>query len=123
FGLFAGLALLLASVGLYGVAAYASGQRTQEFGIRMALGAQPRDVLRLVVREGIELALAGIVVGGVDALRVARLMTSLLFEVQPADPATLAIVAVLLAAVMLMACWVPARRATRIAPVEALRSE
>jgi putative ABC transport system permease protein len=123
FGLFAGLALLLALVGLYGVVAYAAGQRTQEFGIRMALGAKPGDVLRLVLGQGLKLVLAGVGIGVVAALIVARLMTGLLFGVEPTDPVTLAAVAVLLSGVAIAACWLPAHRATRIAPVEALRSE
>ncbi len=123
FGLFAALALLLAAVGLYGVVAYAAGQRTQEFGIRMALGAQPRDVLRLVLGEGLKLALTGVAIGIVAALSLARLMAGLLFGIEPHDPVTLAGVAVLLSLVALAACWLPAHRATRIAPVEALHSE
>jgi putative ABC transport system permease protein len=123
FVVFAGLALLLAAIGLYGVAAYAAGQRTQEFGIRMALGAQRGDVLRLVLGQGIKLALIGIAIGIAAALGLARLMTGLLFGVEPADPATLTAVAVLLSIVMLLACWLPAYRATRIVPIDALRSE
>jgi putative ABC transport system permease protein len=112
FELFAGLALLLAAVGLYGVVAYSAGQRSHEFGIRIALGAQGGDVLRLVIGQGLKLALV-----------VTRLMTGLLFGVQPTDPPTLFAVAALLIAVALAACWIPAYRATRIAPVEALRME
>ncbi len=123
FGLFAGLALLLAGVGLYGVVAYAAGQRTQEFGIRMALGAQPRDVLGLVLGQGVKLALIGVAIGLAATLSLARLMEGLLFGVEPTDPATLAAVAGLLFAVAVAACWLPAHRATRIAPVDALRSE
>ncbi|HLW76023.1 MAG TPA: FtsX-like permease family protein, partial [Bryobacteraceae bacterium] len=123
FGLFASLALLLAAIGLYGVAAYAAGQRTQEFGIRMALGAQRGDVLRLVLGQGIRLALMGVAIGLAASLALSRLMTGLLFDVQPADPSTLAAVAILLSIAMLAACWLPAYRATRIAPVEALRAE
>jgi predicted lysophospholipase L1 biosynthesis ABC-type transport system permease subunit len=123
FGLFAGLALLLSAVGLYGVAAYAAGQRTQEFGIRMALGAQRADVLRLVLGQGVRLAMIGVALGIAGAVGMARLMKGLLFGVEPADPGTLAAVAILLSIVMLMACWLPAYRATRIAPVDALRRE
>ena len=123
FGLFAGLALLLAAVGLYGVAAYAAGQRTQEFGIRMALGAQRGDVLRLVMGQGLTLAIAGIAIGIAVALALTRLMQALLFHVEATDPLTLGAVALLLACVMLAACGLPALRATRISPVEALRSE
>jgi putative ABC transport system permease protein len=123
FGLFAALALVLAAVGLYGVVAYAAGQRTQEFGIRMALGAQPGDVRRLVLGEGLKLALAGVGIGVIATLSLARLMTGLLYGVEPTDPVTLAAVALLLSFVALAACWLPAHRATRIGPIEALRSE
>jgi putative ABC transport system permease protein len=123
FGLFAGLALLLAALGLYGVVAYAAEQRTHEFGIRVALGAQPGDVLRLVLGEGLKLVLAGVAIGAIATLSLARLMTGLLFGVEPTDPLTLAAVALLLAVVAVAACWLPAQRATRVEPVIALRSE
>jgi len=123
FGLFAGLALLLALVGLYGVVSYSASQRTQEFGIRMALGALPRDVLNLVLRQGLKLAFTGVAIGIGAALAVTRLMSKLLFGVDPTDPFTLAGVALLLTAVALAACWLPAYRATRIAPTVALRWE
>jgi putative ABC transport system permease protein len=123
FEIFAGLALLLAAVGLYGVVAYSAGQRSREFGIRIALGAQGGDVLRLVIGHGLKLALVGTVIGMAVTLYVTRLMTGLLFGVQPTDPPTLLAVAALLVAVALLACWIPAYRATRIAPVEALRIE
>ncbi|HUO29136.1 MAG TPA: ABC transporter permease [Bryobacteraceae bacterium] len=123
FGLFAGVALALAAVGLYGVVAFAAGQRTREFGIRMALGARPADVTRLVLGQGIALALAGVVLGMAAALWLTRLLTKLLFGVEPADPLTLATVALILTLVAITACWIPARRATRIDPTEALRIE
>ena len=123
FGLFAGLALLLAAVGLYGVVAYAAGQRTQEFGIRMALGARSVDVLRLVLGQGLKLAAIGLVIGTAAALALTRLIGKLLFGVTPTDPLTITAVAALLACVALAACWFPARKATRVAPVEALRTE
>jgi putative ABC transport system permease protein len=123
FGMFAGLALVLASLGLYGVVAYAAGQRTQEFGIRVALGAQTGDVLRLVLGQGIRLAAAGVAIGLAATLILGRMLTTLLFGVQPTDPLTLAAVAVVMTAVAIAACWVPAHRATRVAPVDALRSE
>jgi predicted permease len=123
FALFAGLALLLASVGLYGVVAFSAGQRTQEFGIRMALGAQSGDVLRLVLAQGVKLSLAGVGIGLIAALSLGRLIAGLLFQVEPTDPLTLCAVAILLSTTAVAACWLPARRATRIAPVEALRSE
>jgi putative ABC transport system permease protein len=123
FGLFAVLALVLASVGLYGVVAYAVAQRTQEFGIRMALGAQQRDVLRLVLGQGLKLALLGVAIGIAAALGLARLLVSLLFGVEPTDPMTIAGVSFLLTAVALIACWLPAHRATTVSPTEALRAE
>jgi putative ABC transport system permease protein len=123
FELFAGLALLLAGVGLYGVVAYSAGQRSHEFGIRIALGAQGGDVLRLVMGQGLKLAVMGTAIGTVAALYVTRLMSGLLFGVQPTDGPTFFGVAALLVLVALLACWVPAYRATRIAPLDALRIE
>ncbi|HEV2691200.1 MAG TPA: ABC transporter permease [Bryobacteraceae bacterium] len=123
FSLFAALALVLASVGLYGVVAYSATQRTQEFGIRMALGAEPGDVLRLVLGQGFRLALAGVVLGVGAALFLTRLLTTLLFGIEPTDPLTIAGVALLLTAVALLACWLPAYRATRVAPTVALHWE
>lgn len=123
FGLFALLALVLAAVGLYGVVAYAAGQRTREFGIRMALGARAADVLWLVLGQGLKLALLGVAIGTAAAIGLTRLLTKLLFGIQPTDPATMIAVAVLLTCVAILACWLPARRATRIAPTEALRVE
>ena len=123
FGLFSGLALVLASVGLYGVVAYSVSQRTQEFGIRMAIGALPRDVLNLVLGQGLKLALTGVAIGIVVALAATRLLAGLLFGVQPGDPVTLGGVSLLLILVALLACGLPAYRATRIAPTVALRWE
>jgi putative ABC transport system permease protein len=122
-GLFAALALILAAVGIYGAMAYAANQRTHEIGIRTALGAQRRDVLRLVMRDGAKIALFGIASGIAGALALTRLMASLLFEVKPTDPATFAGVAILLAFVVLAACYLPARRAMRVDPMVALRYE
>jgi putative ABC transport system permease protein len=122
-GIFALLALMLATIGIYGLTAYAIGQRTHEIGIRMALGAQRRDVLRLIVGEGATLVISGIVIGLLGGLALTRLMRSMLFEVKPADPATYVAVAFLLALVALLACYVPARRAARVEPMAALRQE
>jgi len=123
FELFAGLALLLAAVGLYGVVAYAASQRSREFGIRMALGAQARDVLGLVLGQGIKLVLVGTALGLFAALYLSRWIAGLLFAVQPNDWPTLLAVTALLTAVALLACWLPAYRATRITPLETLRIE
>jgi putative ABC transport system permease protein len=122
-GIFAAVALVLASVGIYGLIAYSVTQRTQELGIRIALGAQPRDVLRLVLGQGTRLTLLGIALGVLAALAFSRLLVTLLFGVSATDPLTFAGVAALLALVALMACVIPARRATRVDPMVALRYE
>jgi putative ABC transport system permease protein len=121
--LFAGIALALAALGLYGVLAYVVTQRTREIGVRMALGAQRQSVLSLIVGQGMKLALLGLVLGVFGALTLTRVLRSLLYEVQPTDPLTFIAVALVLVAVALMACWLPARRATKINPMEALRYE
>ena len=122
-GLFGGLALVLAAVGIYGVIAYAVKQRTQEIGIRLTLGAQRSDVLRLVIGHGMKLALAGIAIGLAGALAIGQGLATLLFQVRPTDPLTLFGVVLVLTAVAFLACYLPARRASRIDPMVALRCE
>lgn len=122
-GLFAALALVLATVGIYGVMAYSVAQRTQEIGIRLALGAQRGDLVRLVVTEGMRLTVLGLVIGLFGALALTRMMTSLLYQVNTTDPVTFAGVIFALASVSVLACYLPARRATRVDPMVALRHE
>ena len=122
-GTFAALALLLSSIGIYGVIAYLMGERTHEIGIRMALGAQPADVLKLVLGEGARLALLGAGIGVVAALGLTRLMSSWLYGVSATDPLTFAAVPIVLLGFALLACYIPARRAMRVDPMTALRYE
>ncbi|MGB6482418.1 MAG: FtsX-like permease family protein [Candidatus Acidiferrales bacterium] len=125
-GAFAALALVLAGIGLYGVTAYAVGQRTHEMGIRMALGAQKRDVFRLVIGQGLRLAFVGVFIGAAAALILIRLLSSfsqLLYGVGGSDPITLVVVAIVLLGVAFLACYIPARRAMRVDPMVALRYE
>jgi putative ABC transport system permease protein len=123
FGSFSALALVLAGVGIFGVISYSAAQRSQEIGIRMALGAQRRDVLRLILRQGARLALVGLGVGVIFALLLTRFMTSLLFEVSAMDPLTFCAVAIFLLGVAMTACYIPARRAMRIDPIVAVRHQ
>jgi ABC-type antimicrobial peptide transport system permease subunit len=120
---FASLALVLACVGIYGVISYLVGQRTHEIGVRVALGAQQSDVLKLVLGHGAKMALLGVAVGLLAALALTRLMSNQLFGVSPHDPLTFAAVATLLMFVALAACYLPARRATRVDPIIALRHD
>jgi predicted permease len=122
-GIFAALALALSCVGIYGVISYVVGQRTHEIGVRMALGAQSRDVMRMVVGEGAKMALVGVAAGLAGAFGLTELMANQLFGVTAHDPLTFAAVAILLTLVALAACYLPARRAVRVDPVVALRCE
>jgi putative ABC transport system permease protein len=120
---FAALALFLSALGIYSVLSYSIAQRTREIGVRVALGAEPGAVLRLVVGGGARLALLGISVGMAAAFALTRLMTDLLFGVRPTDPVTFCVVAIVLAITSLLACYIPARRAVRVDPLVALRYE
>jgi putative ABC transport system permease protein len=121
--LFSGVALIIATVGIYGVISYSVARRSKEFGLRMALGAQPGNVLALVMRQGLVLTAIGVIVGVGAALGLTRLMATLLFGVQPTDPVTFLSVSALLAVVALAASYIPALRATKVDPMKALRYE
>jgi putative ABC transport system permease protein len=120
---FAVLALALAAVGIYGVVSYSVRQRTHELGIRMALGAQTGDVLKLILTEGLRLVLLGTLIGLLTAFALTRWMETLLFGVRPNDPLTFVVIALVLTLAALLACWIPARRATKVDPMVALRYE
>ncbi|MGH9593259.1 MAG: FtsX-like permease family protein, partial [Bryobacteraceae bacterium] len=122
-GVFAGLAIVLAAVGIFGVMSYSVTQRTQEIGVRMALGAQPADILRLTLGQGLRLVVAGLAFGLAGAFALTRLMSSLLYSVTAHDPVTFVGVPLLFAAVALLACWLPSRRAARVSPMMALKYE
>ena len=122
-GIFAGVALLLAAIGIYGVMAYTFSRRTNEIGIRMAMGAQRSDILKVALTEGTVTIAFGVAAGLVGSLVLTRFLQSMLFSVKPTDAATFATIAALLAAVTLLACLVPAHRATRVDPLIALRHE
>jgi len=121
--LFAGIAMVMAAVGVFGVMSYAVNLRVREMGIRLALGARPAEVRRMIVRDGLKYALAGVVLGLGGAAWLTRTMRAMLFEVRPGDPLTLAAVAIALLAVATLACYIPARRATRVDPLVVLRAE
>jgi putative ABC transport system permease protein len=122
-GAFAAIALLLSVMGIYGVTAYSVAQRTCEIGIRMALGAQRSEVMGLLLRQGMALIVAGVLLGIAASLGLTRFLATLLFDVTPTDPATFALVVTLLIVVAVLACWIPARRAMRVDPMVALRYE
>src|SRR5213078_4463020 len=122
-GIFAGVALLLASIGIYGAVAYSVEQRTGEIGVRMALGAQTTDVLRLIMAQGMKPVIVGLIAGLAAALALARLLASQLYQVSAYNPLLLSATLVILATAALLACLLPARRATRIDPIQALRTE
>ena len=123
FGIFGAAALFLAGVGVYGVLSFSVSQRTQEMGVRIALGAKQADVLGLVVRQGLALAAAGVVLGLVGAFGITRVIRSLLYNVTPTDPLSFGGVAVFLALIAVLASYLPARRATNVDPMVALRNE
>jgi len=122
-GLFGALALIITVVGITGVIATSVSQRTQEFGIRMALGARSNEVLRMVLKQGLSLVGVGVALGLVGAVSFSRVLEGMLFNTDPTDPATFAAVSLLFVAAALAACWVPARRATRVDPIVALKSD
>ena len=123
FSIFGGIALTLAAIGLYGIKAYAVARRTREIGLRMALGAEPGEVLRMILRESLVMALSGVALGFLLALGIGRAVSSMLYQVSPVDPVALTLAPCVLVATALLACWLPARRAAKVDPMTALRSE
>jgi len=119
----AGLAMLLAALGIFGVMAYAVAQRTNELGLRIALGAQPGNIMALVLKQGLKLAALGVLLGLIGAVSMTRWLVSLLYDVSATDPLTFVLIALLPMIVATLACWIPARRATRVNPLVALRYE
>jgi putative ABC transport system permease protein len=122
-GVFAGIALLLAIVGIYGAVAYTVEQRTGEIGVRMALGAQATDVLGLVLRQGMTPVVLGLIIGLTATFGIGRLLTAQLYQISPHDPVLLGLATFVLAVAALLACFIPARRATLVDPIQALRTE
>ncbi len=122
-GRFRGLALMLAAIGVYAVMAYSVTQRTQEIGIRIALGARARDVLMLILREGVKLALAGVIAGVVAAFLLRRVTANLVYGLDGSSPVIFSVVPLMIVAVILLACYLPALRATKVDPMVALRNE
>ena len=122
-GLLSLLALLLACIGLYGLMSYNVASQRSEIGIRLALGARPRDIFRVIAGQGLQLALIGVAIGLIASLALTHLVKNLLFGVSPTDPLTFGLIALLLISVALLACWIPARRATKIDPMITLKCE
>jgi putative ABC transport system permease protein len=122
-GIAAGVALLLGAIGIYGVVSYIAAQRTGEIGLRLALGAEPAGVAALILRQSVGVTMVGVGLGLAGALAGGRLMEALLYNVSPRDPIVIGVVTLLLTAVALLACWLPARRAARLSPLEALRTD
>lgn len=122
-GLFGVLALALAAMGLYGVMAFMVGQRMREIGVRMALGAQAAHVVRLILRQGLRLVIIGVALGLMISVAATRVLTAALYSVSPTDPLTFSVITLLLGIVASIACWIPARRATKVDPMVALRCD
>jgi ABC-type antimicrobial peptide transport system permease subunit len=122
-GIFAGIGVFLAAIGVYGVISYTVEHRAQEFGIRAAFGAEQNDILRIVLREGIVVLTTGLLLGAAGAFAATRLIAKKLFDIKPMDPATIAAVGIVLTVTALLACYIPAKRATKLDPLSVLRTE